>query len=675
MRTLLFAALILLTTTLHAQQWNWAASAGGGGNTDFCQGIATDSQGNVYWVGSVSGTANFGCGTLTPGSTIAGFVAKRSADGTCLWVRGITVGFNQAWAYGVAIDAGDRIYVTGKYNGNATFGDGVTLGSLGSDDIFLARYDTAGTCLWARRAGSSASSDEARGIALDGSGRVYIAGFAGGTTITFDGITIPNPGNFRQVVLASYDSTGTVLWARASVGIGGDKSGRGIAVAGDRLFVTGRASFNAATYDGLSLTQAPGSGNLYVLCTDLQGNAQWANSYGTLSNPEGTSIAADTLGNLWVVGSLLGTVELPDTTLVSNGNNDDILLMGFGQDGTYRWGKSTGSPQRDLAWGVDADGKGNAYVAMQFNNTIDFFGTPVSALGGEDALIAKLRADGDVVWTSRPSGFQRDVPLCIHRQAAEPHALYFGGYYWGTITYGNSTITHVNNGDAMLVGGVDSTFAVNAYAAPICPGGCDGVALAFTNGDAPFTYLWSNGSTTPLIGGLCPGTYVVEIADGNGQVLSDTVIVAEHSDPGYTVQVVGDSLWTVGGVEWAWYLDGNTLVSDSASAVAAVNGEYHALVTDAFGCVWSTDTVQVLTTTVIGVKGGEGVRAWPNPVGEVLYVEGLDAGEVLELRDAFGRIVWQGLSTAGMSIIPVHSHAPGNYFLRTGRGIVLKLVK
>jgi hypothetical protein len=674
MRTL-FLATLFLTTTLQAQQWNWAASAGGGGNTDFCQGIATDSQGNVYWVGSVSGTADFGCGTLTPGSTIAGFVAKRSADGTCLWVRGITVGFNQAWAYGVAIDDEDRIYVTGKYNGNATFGDGVTLGSLGSDDIFLARYDTAGTCLWARRAGSSASSDEARGIALDDAGRVYIAGFAGGTTITFDNISIPNPGNFRQVVLASYDSTGTVLWARASVGTGGDKSGRGIAVAGDRLFVTGKASFNAATYDGLSLTQAPGSGNLYVLCTDLQGNAQWANSYGTLSNPEGTGIAADTLGNLWVVGSLLGTVELPDTTLVSNGNNDDILLMGLGQDGTYRWGKSTGSPVRDLGWGVDADGKGNAYVAVQFQQTIDFFGTPVSALGGEDALIAKLRADGEVVWISRPSGFQRDVPLCIHRQSVEPHALYFGGYYWGTITYGSSTITHVNNGDAMLVGGLDTTFAVNAYAAPICPGGCDGVAHAFTNGDAPFTYLWSTGATTPSIGGLCPGAYAVEITDGNGQVLNEAVTVAEQPDPGYTVQVMGDSLWTLGGIAWAWYLDGNTLVSDSASLVAAVNGEYHALVTDAFGCVWSTDTVQVLTTTVIGVERGGGIRAWPNPVGEVLYVEGLRIAANLELRDALGRIVWQGQATDTLMTIATKGLAHGSYLLRTEYGAVLKLLR
>ncbi|MFN6117653.1 MAG: hypothetical protein ACK46C_17505, partial [Flavobacteriales bacterium] len=133
-------------------------------------------------------------------------------------------------------------------------------------------------------------------------------------------------------------------------------------------------------YDGIALTPNANSGNLYVLACDLQGNGLWARSYGPGDN-EGFGIAADTLGNLWVVGRLWGTMELPDTTLASNGNNDDILLLGLGQDGTYRWGYGTGSPQRDLAWGVTADGKGNAYVAMHFQQTIDLFGTPLSALG------------------------------------------------------------------------------------------------------------------------------------------------------------------------------------------------------------------------------------------------------------------------------------------------------
>lgn len=63
---------------LLAQQWNWAANGGGGGNTDLCNGIATDSKGSAYSVGTVSGTAEFGCATLSPGNLIGGTFVMNS---------------------------------------------------------------------------------------------------------------------------------------------------------------------------------------------------------------------------------------------------------------------------------------------------------------------------------------------------------------------------------------------------------------------------------------------------------------------------------------------------------------------------------------------------------------------------------------------------------------------
>ena len=86
MRSIALIMVLLTALSMLAQEWNWAVDAGGGGNTDFCYGIATDSQGNAYWVGTVSGTADFGCATLTPGSTIAGVDAleQRGFRGSCI---------------------------------------------------------------------------------------------------------------------------------------------------------------------------------------------------------------------------------------------------------------------------------------------------------------------------------------------------------------------------------------------------------------------------------------------------------------------------------------------------------------------------------------------------------------------------------------------------------------
>lgn len=671
MRQLLLVLTIATFTRVGAQQWNWAVSAGDGSNVDQCYGIATDSQGNVYWAGSVRGTSQFGCGTITTGSNTAGVLAKYDASGTCLWVRSVLVTFDDALAYDIAIDAVDRIYITGSYNGTANFGDGITLGSYVGDDIFVARYDVDGTCLWARRAGSS-SNDEARGIAVSAEGDVFITGFVGGFTVRFDPLQLTNNGQ-RQVFVASYDSTGTLNWAKLSTGIGQTKSSRGISVAGDRLFITGQFGFAIGEFDGLPISTTSNTGKAFVLACDLDGNALWANSYAS-GDHEGMGITADTLGNVFMVGRLWGSMFLPDDTLISASSNDDLMILKFDADGNYQWGKSTGSAQRDLGWRAAADGLGNVYVAVQFSSTVDYFGTSLTSIGGEDIAIMKMDGEGDVVWAQRAGGFQRDVPLCIHRQAAPPHQLYFGGYYWGLVTYGSTTIDDVSNGDAMMVSATDTTFDVSSIAADVCPGACNGAITPFMNGTSPFTYLWNTGSTEPELVGLCPGLYIVEVTDANGQVIIDTVYIEERADPGYTVQLLNDSLWITGGTAWQWYFNGSTLVSDSASTIATQTGDYHAIVTDAFGCAWSTDTVLVVLNTGVEEAMASSLRAFPIPASSVLFINHAGAATQAILLNTSGQQVLGFVLRAGRNAVDVEALAPGLYLLRIEGGEAVQVL-
>lgn len=677
MRCLLICLVLFLACSTSAQQWNWAVDAGGGGNTDFCYGIATDSQGNAYWVGSVSGTADFGCATLAPGNTVAGVVAKYDASGACQWVRGITTGFYDAWVYGIAIDAQDRIYITGSCQGNTDFGNDIVLpGSGSSDDWFTARFSTDGDCIWADRIANSPGTSEGRGIALDDDGGIYVTGFAGSSGYSFGDVVVNNGGFTRQAVIVKYDSTGTALWAKSTNGTtGGRSSARGISVAGDRLFITGQVYFATTSYQGLPITAVNNTSHAFVLACDLQGAPLWARSFGGGDN-EGFGIAADTLGNVFMTGRMWGSLYLPDDTLTSVSDNDDILLLGLDQEGNHRWAKSTGSVERDLGWGVTTDGMGNAYVAAHFNNTIDFFGTPLTALGSEDALISKLDADGDVVWVQRPSGFQRDIPLCIHRQASAPHKLYFGGYYFGPITYGSTSIDDNGNGDAMMVSGIDTTFDVSSLATDVCPGACDGVIAPFViGGAAPLTFLWSTGSTTPELEGLCPGIYIVEVTDANGQVIIDTVYVEEHPDPGYTVLVTGDSLWTTGGTAWQWFFNGTALVSDTASVIAGTTGTYHAVVIDAYGCAWSTDTVTIVLNTNVAEVADLSLLVYPVPASSVLFVDHRGGVVQAEVLNSSGQRVRNITLGTGRNTLDVRAFPSGIYVLRMSDGSTSRFVK
>lgn len=70
-----------------------------------------------------------------------------------------------------------------------------------------------------------------------------------------------------------------------------------------------------------------------------------------------------------------------------------------------------------------------------------------------------------------------------------------------------------------LQSGTGSGITVNLTpTAETCGGTCDGqISASVSGGSAPYTYSWTgNGSATPTISSLCPGSYTVTVTDANG---------------------------------------------------------------------------------------------------------------------------------------------------------------
>src|SRR5690606_34444259 len=146
----LAALLLAVPFPTSAQDVRWARSGGGTGvDGDYGARIAVDAAGNAYVTGRFDGAATFGGTVLTGYGAFDAFVVKYDPEGAVLWARhGGSDGSDQA--EGIAVDAAGNAYVTGQFEGTATFGT-FSLTSVGSTDVFVVKYSPAGDVLWARR--------------------------------------------------------------------------------------------------------------------------------------------------------------------------------------------------------------------------------------------------------------------------------------------------------------------------------------------------------------------------------------------------------------------------------------------------------------------------------------------------------------------------------------------
>ena len=85
-----------------------------------------------------------------------------------------------------------------------------------SNDIFLAKFESLGNIIWAKRAGGSVS-DFCNGIATDGNGNILITGSYASPLIAFGSTVFTNPCSI-DLYVAKYDNNGNVIWARSHGG-------------------------------------------------------------------------------------------------------------------------------------------------------------------------------------------------------------------------------------------------------------------------------------------------------------------------------------------------------------------------------------------------------------------------------------------------------------------------
>ena len=362
----------------------WAKGFGNTGS-DVGYGIAVDANSNIYITGIFFGTVDFDPSTATANLTSASssqdiFIAKYDATGNYLWAKGFGNTGNDV-GNGIALDASSNVYITGYFTGTADFDPSAvvaTLTSVGSEDIFMAKYDVNGNYVWAKNIGSS-SSDQGNGIVIDASSNVYITGAFSGTA-DFDPSTtatanLTSAGS-GDIFMAKYDSSGNYIWAKR-FGNGLGDVGTGIAVdAGSNVYITG--TFRVGVTFGPSISASSvGQSDDFIAKFDNSGNCIWGKGFGSVFIDNSYGIVVDASSNVYITGGFNGTVDFdPSTTGTVNltsAGGADIFMAKYDASGNYVWAKRFGSStNNDVGYGIAVDASENVYIAGQFLGTVDF---------------------------------------------------------------------------------------------------------------------------------------------------------------------------------------------------------------------------------------------------------------------------------------------------------------
>ncbi len=365
---------------------DWAINAGGTDN-EISWSISMDTNGNCYITGYFYGTATFGITQLTSVGAADIFIAKYDVDGNCLWAKN-AVGSNNDISRGITTDANGNCYVTGIFYGTATFGT-TQLTSTGSNDIFIAKYDVNGNCLWAKKAGGI-DYDAGTDISTDANGNCYVTGaFYGTATFGTTQLTGAGSSNFSDIFITKYDVDGNCLWAKSAGGTLFDFGNDISTDANGNCYVTG-TFLGTATFETKELTSA-GEDDIFIAKYDKNGNCLWAKNAGGIDYDQGLSISTDANGNCYVTGKFIGTAKFETKELTSAGAND-IFIAKYDVDGNCLWAKSAGGTDDDGGTGILADGNGNCYITGVFMGTATFGTTQLISAGNYDAFIAKYNA-------------------------------------------------------------------------------------------------------------------------------------------------------------------------------------------------------------------------------------------------------------------------------------------
>lgn len=440
---LLALACCLFVIPVNAAEYAWTFQAGGQTH-DKARAMAVDSRGGIYITGEFSGAARFGDREVLAHGNMDFFLAKLSSKGKLKWVS--TFGGEKIErGYSVAVDREGNSFVTGHFQSDQVKIGSTTLKNNGDYDIFIAKYDSTGSPLWATSGGGEAY-DFGHGIALDRSGHLYVSG-AIRTAGTFRDGEEYTP-NLAGPFIAKYSVNGELIWTRLMVGRGSG-SAHEIAVDQEGSIYAGGFLAGKVQLAGHDFQASKGR-DIFAVKMTPAGNIVWKFQAGGQSDGLVSAIAADAKGNCYLAGMFKNVAQFGDQTFTAGGDND-FYVSKLDPKGKPLWTHKAGGEKTDYALGMALDRKGNCVITGETTGDVNLAGANLRAIGRRDIYTAKFGPAGELLWAKQAGGTLNSLGYAVG--CSRDGLTSFAGAFSGEITVANRTLVSHGSND-IIVGAI-----------------------------------------------------------------------------------------------------------------------------------------------------------------------------------------------------------------------------
>ncbi len=372
----------------------------GGSGADYGYDIAVDGTGAVY-VAGITGSMDFPL--VNPIQAVNNglgdvFLTKIDPAGASIVYSTFLGGSAGEMTVAIGLDSSGAVYLAGEtFSADFPVVNALQGAHGGATDAFLTKIDAAGTAIVYSTFLGGTDYDRAHGIAVDGSGAVYLAG----DTVSADfpamnPIQAVNAGS-SDAFAAKIDPTGQAMVYSTYLGGTMVDYCNGIAIdsAGAAYIVGTTNSADFPLVNPIQGILGGGGTDAFVAKIDPAGSAIVYSTYlGGWDYESGWAIAVDGTGAAYVTGST-NSIDFPviNPIQATRSVNDDVFITKFDPTGqsllfsTY-YGNSGFDYGRDIA----LDSAGSAYVTG-FTSSLNFpLVNPIQRYSGgrEDVFLTKI---------------------------------------------------------------------------------------------------------------------------------------------------------------------------------------------------------------------------------------------------------------------------------------------